>query len=297
MPKAPEVPTGLHCVNPFVCEFFSHCNTPKPLDHVGYLPRLDASVIEKLEEMGVQSIQDIPADFELSEIQRRACTAIQTGQPSFSPDLKKEFESLKFPLYFMDFETVNPAIPRFSGMRPYDHLPFQWSVHVQRQPGDAPEHLEFLAMDSGDPRTPFISALCEALGDGNGSIIVYNEQFESQRLWELASWRPPYTDRIRGIQRRLWDLLPVVRSHIYHPNFLGSFSLKAVLPALLPAMTYEGMEVPDGQTAGLVWQTLIEGKSTEVEREAMRKALLDYCGQDTLALVRLLKILQSRYAT
>lgn len=293
MPEAPEVPTGLHCISPVVCEFFNHCNTPKPHDHIGYLPRLDASVMEKLEEMGVQSIRDIPADFELSEIQRRACTAMQTRQPFFSPDLKREFESLKFPLCFMDFETVNPAIPRFSGMRPYDHLPFQWSIHVQRQPGDAPEHFEFLAVDGGDPRTPFISSLCEALGDSNGSIVVYNEQFESQRLWDLASWRSAYTDRIRGIQRRLWDLLPVVRNHVYHPAFGGSFSLKAVLPALVPDMTYEGMEVPDGQAAGLAWESMIRGDCSESERQAQEKALLDYCGQDTLAMIRLLESLQT----
>jgi uncharacterized protein DUF2779 len=258
MPEAPDVPTGLHCINSVVCEFFNHCNTPKPHDHIGYLPRLHASAMEKLEAMGVQSVQDIPADFELSQIQRRACAAIQTGQPWFSSDLKKEFEALKYPLYFMDFETINLAIPRFSGMRPYDHLPFQWSVHLQRQPGGKPEHFEFLAMDNGDLRTPFISSLYEALGDGNGTIVVYNEQFESQRLWELASWLPAYTDPIRVIQRRLWDLLPVVRNHVYHPAFGGSFSLKAVLPALLPDMTYEGMEVPDGQVVSRFFRTFVE---------------------------------------
>jgi predicted RecB family nuclease len=293
MPEVPDVPTGLHCINPVVCEFFNHCNTPKPHYHIGYLPRLGASAMGKLEEMGVQSIRDIPADFELSDIQRCACAAIQTGQPWFSADLKKEFEALKYPLHFMDFETVNPAIPRFSGMHPYDHLPFQWSVHVQRQPGSTPEHFEFLAMDSSDPRTVFIASLCEALGeDDSGSIIVYNEQFESQRLWDLASWLPAYTDRIRGIQRRLWDLLPVVRNHVYLPAFGGSFSLKAVLPALVPGMTYDGMEVPDGQTAGIAWESMIRGESSESERQAKRKALLDYCGQDTLALVRLLEKLQ-----
>jgi len=293
-PEAPVVPTGLHCINPVVCEFFNHCNTPKPNDHIGYLPRLHASATEKLEEMGVQSIRDIPADFELSEIQRRACSAIQTGQPWFSPDLRREFESLKFPLYFMDFETVNPAIPRFSGMRPYDQLLFQWSVHVQRQPGSTPEHFEFLAMDSSDPRAAFIGSLCEALGEeDNGSIVVYNEQFESQRLWELASWLPAYTDRIRSIQRRLWDLLPVVRNHVYHPAFSGSFSLKTVLPALVPEMTYEGMEVPNGQAAGLAWESMIRGDSSESERQANRKALLAYCGQDTLAMVKLLEALQT----
>lgn len=259
---------------------------------IGFIPRLHASAMEQLEEMGVDSIKDIPADFELSEFQRRVCTAMQTGLPWFSEDLKAEIESLQYPLYFMDFETVNPAIPRFSGMHPYDHLPFQWSVHVQRQPRSAPEHFEFLAMDGGDPRTAFISSLCDALGD-RGTIVVYNQQFESQRLWELAGWLPEYTQRIRDIQRRLWDLLPVVRNHVYHPAFGGSFSLKAVLPALVPEMTYEGMDVPNGQAAGLAWESLISGKLTEAERQAKRKALLDYCGQDTLALVRLLEALQS----
>jgi predicted RecB family nuclease len=292
MPDAPDVHTGPQCVNPVICEFFTHCNQPKPSDYIGYIPRLHASALEQLEELGVESIHDIPADFELTEFQRRACTAMQTGQPWFSQDLKTEFESLSYPLYFMDFETVNPAIPRFPGMRPYDHLPFQWSLHIQRQPGVMPEHYEFLAMDGNDPRSVFISSLCEALGE-SGSIIVYNEQFESQRLWELASWLPEYTQRIRDIQGRLWDLLPLVRNHVYHQAFGGSFSLKAVLPALVPEMTYQGMEVPNGQAAGIAWESMIAGNPSEAERQATRQALLAYCGQDTLALVRVLEALQT----
>ena len=137
--------------------------------------------------MGVKSVHEIPADFELSEIQRRACTAVQTGQPWFSADLKTEFEFLKYPLYFMDFETINPAIPRFLGMRPYDHLPFQWSVHGQSQRGAVAEHFEFLAIDGGDPRKAFIASLCEALGESR-TVVVYNQQFESQRLWESTAF-------------------------------------------------------------------------------------------------------------
>jgi predicted RecB family nuclease len=292
MPSPPDLPTGPHCISPVVCEFFYHCNQPKPDDHIGYLPRLHASAAQELEEMGVESINDIPADFELSEVQRRACEAVRTGKSWFGAELKTELESLIYPLYFMDFESVNPAIPRFEGMHPYDQLCFQWSVHRLATPGAEPEHFEFLAMDKGDPRTAFISSLCETLGD-RGSIVVYNQQFESQRLWELAGWLPENRQCIRDIQRRLWDLLPVVRNHVYHPEFGGSFSLKAVLPALVPEMTYEGMEVPNGQAAGLAWEKMISGKATEVERLAMRRALLAYCGQDTLALVRLLEALQS----
>src|SRR5208282_961960 len=145
MPNAPDLPPGPHCTHPVTCEFFEQCNRPRPDDHIGYLPRLHASAAEELEELGVASIRDIPDDFELSEIQRRAATSVQTGEPRYSPELGELLSGLKYPLYFLDFETVNRAIPRFSGMRPYDQLPFQWSVHVLRKPDATPEHHEFLA--------------------------------------------------------------------------------------------------------------------------------------------------------
>jgi hypothetical protein len=287
LPKAPDLPPGRHCMEPVTCEFFDRCNLPRPDDHIGCLPRIHASAMEELEEMGVESIRDIPDDFPFNERQRRACTSVQTGDLWFSLELKGELVGLKYPLYFMDFETVNPAIPRFPGMRPYDQLPFQWSVHVQRQPGAEPEHHEFLATDTNDPRREFITSLCAALGN-SGSIVVYSA-FESQRLSELAAWLPEFSGRIKKIQRRLWDLLPVVRNHVYHPAFAGSYSLKAVLPALIPEMTYEGMEVADGTDAGLAWESLIRGGQDRAECERIQKALLDYCGQDTLALVKLME--------
>jgi predicted RecB family nuclease len=290
MPNPPEIPTGPHCTNPVTCEFFDRCNSPRPTDHVGYLPRLHASAAEELEEMGVESILDIPDDFPLSERQRRAATSVQMGEPWFSTELGKELESLKYPLYFTDFESVNPATPRFSRLRPYDQLPFQWSVHVQREPGAEPEHHEFLATDDSDSRPEFITSLCGALGE-SGSIVVY-AAFESQRLSELAAWLPEFAGRIKKMQGRLFDLLPVVRNHVYHPAFAGSYSLKAVLPALVPEMSYDGMLVANGQDAGLAWESLVRGGLDQSERESTRKALLDYCGQDTLALVRLLAALR-----
>jgi predicted RecB family nuclease len=293
MPEAPNIPAGRQCNDPFTCEFFGHCNPPLPDDHILKLPRIHASEVARLAALGVQSIHDIPEDYPLTTRLRHACTSVQTGTPWFSPEIGEEWSKLKYPLYFADFETVNPALPRFAGMRPYDQLPFQWSVHVQRQPGAAPEHFEFLASDKNDPRPAFVSALCDALGD-RGSIVVYYQQFESQRLSDLASWLPEFAGRIMKIQRRLWDLLPVIRNHVYHPRFAGSFSLKDVLPALIPEMTYEGMEVADGQDAGLAWERLIRGSLDHAESERIRKALLDYCGQDTLAMVRLLEQLKQQ---
>jgi predicted RecB family nuclease len=290
-PTPPDIKVGAHCTAPITCEFFDYCNPPRPQDHIGFLPRIHASALEALEAIGVESIRDIPHDFALSNIQRRTATCVQTGQPWFSGEVHHLLDRLTYPLYFADFETINPCIPRFRGLRPYDHLPFQWSVHVQRQPGAEPEHYEFLATDGSDPRREFISSLCAALGE-SGSIVVYSS-FESKRLSELGSWLPDFGDRINAIQGRLFDLLPVMREHVYHARFAGSYSLKSVLPALVPEMSYDGMEVADGQDAGLAWESLLRGGLDRDERERIRKALLDYCGLDTLAMVRLLEVLRA----
>jgi predicted RecB family nuclease len=289
MPKAPDISPGKHCTDPVTCEFYDRCNPPLPDDHIGYLPRIQPKKIDELLEMGVESIHDIPDDFPLNERLRRAATCVQTGQPWFSEELGKELRSLKYPLYFMDFETVYPAIPGFPGMRPYDQIPFQWSVHVLTKPDSALEHHEFLATDTNDPRREFITLLCAALGD-KGNIVVYSA-FESQRLSELAAWLPEFAGRIEKIQCLLWDLLPVVRNHVYHPKFAGSFSIKRVLPPLVPTMTYEGMEVGNGTDAGLAWESLIRGGLEQTERDRIKKALLDYCGQDTMAMVMLMETL------
>jgi len=160
MQQPPDIAPGRHCTDPVTCEFYDRCNRPRPDDHIGYLPRIHASAMEELEEMGIESIRDIPDDFDLTEVQRRAAECVQMWEPWFSPDLGKELRTLKYPLFFMDFETVNRAIPRFCGMRPYDQLPFQFSVHSQTEPGAEPQHYEFLAMDGSDPRREFISSLC-----------------------------------------------------------------------------------------------------------------------------------------
>ena len=291
MPEAPDIPAGRQCTDPFTCEFFDHCNPPLPEDHVLRLPRIHAGTVAKLVALGVDSIHDIPENYPLTERLRRACTSVQMRKPWYGPELRDELGKLNYPVYFMDFETVNPAIPRFAGMRAYHQLPFQWSVHLLRQPGAAPEHFEFLATDKSDPREAFIFSLCDALGE-RGSIVVYHQQFESQRLLDLASWLPKFSGRIDNIQSRLWDLLPVVRDHVYHPAFAGSYSLKSVLPALVPGMGYDDMAVSDGQAAGLAWESLIGGDCSEAERQRKQKALLDYCGQDTLGMVRLVEELQ-----
>ena len=115
MSNAPDIAPGRHCADPVTCEFYDRCNPPLPDDHIGYLPHIHASAMEELEEMGIESIHNVPDDFELTEIQRRATTCVQTGEPWFSPELSSELDKLEYPLRFVDFETINPCVPGFAG--------------------------------------------------------------------------------------------------------------------------------------------------------------------------------------
>jgi predicted RecB family nuclease len=290
LPDQPEIEPGPQCKDPVRCEFYDYCNTELPEEHIQLLPGISSIKVNQLAAKGIISVHDIPAEFPLSERQRRASRCVQTQTPYFAKGLKEAISQLTYPLYFMDFETLNPALPRFAGMSPYDPIPFQWSVHVRKTPGGRPEHNEFLAEDESDPRLLFLTSLLEVLGP-KGHVIVYNRGFESQRLKELADWLPEYAGRIAQVRARLWDLLDAVRKNVYHPRFRGSFSLKSVLPALIPDMSYEGMEVSEGEEAGLAWEKMVRGQLSAKEKAKLRKALLDYCSQDTLAMVRVLDVL------
>ncbi|MGD1102450.1 MAG: DUF2779 domain-containing protein [Terriglobia bacterium] len=290
--KPPDIAPGSHCTHPFDCVFFNLCNKPLPTDHVSYLPGISAKKLEELATRGIESIGKIPNDFPLTERQKRAWECARTGKPWFGKGLKEALSGLRYPLYFMDFETLGVALPRYAGTSPYDQIPFQWSVHIQREPGTELEHHEFLADDTNDPRPEFVKTLCRVMGR-KGSVLAYNSGFESGCLAGLAEEPTQYKDEIRNIQDRLWDLLPVMRAHVYDLAFRGSYSLKSVLPALVPDMSYDGMAVAEGNLAGLTWEKMVRAEAGSDERRKYRDDLLAYCKQDTLAMVRLLEVLRA----
>ena len=289
--KVPDIEIGQQCKDPFVCEFYSLCHEELPDDWVGNLPRIGKKA-EELIEMGIASIYDIPDDFPLTNTQRRACNCVKQDKPYYDKNLKDELAGLKYPLCFMDFETLFPALPRYAGMRPYDQIPFQWSVHVQRGQKSKLEHYEFLQDNENDPRDAFITSLLSVLEEHKKAPVIVYSSFESARLNELSRWFPKYAKGIELVKNRLWDLYQVIRSNVYHPQFYGSFSIKNVLPALIPDMSYENMEVADGTQAGLAYDKLIHGELGSKERQTLRKALLEYCRQDTMAMVKLLEHLR-----
>lgn len=289
---APDIVPGPQCSQPVPCEFYDSCNPPAPKHHISCLPRLSDKKHAELLDRGITLIRDIPDDFSLSENQSRVRTSVKTGRPWVSDSLALELLRLKYPLYFMDFETLYPAIPRFAGMRPYSHIPFQWSVYRQMSADGDMELFDFLAEDESDPRFAFLDSLIEALST-RGLVVVYNAAFESRRLSDLATWIPKRARQIAGIQARLWDLLALIKRHMYHPRFQGSYSLKSTFPALVPGYSYDGMEVSNGGEAGLTWDRMIHVAQDMKERRRLKAALLCYCRQDTLAMAKVLERLRA----
>lgn len=286
----PFISTGPHCSTPYACPFHEHCHQAEPDHSIDQLPRLRERLREQLVSMGILDIRKIPRDFEgLSSLQARVAQAVRTGRRFHDPAVAEELAKLKFPVHFLDFETFSPALPLYAGTRPYQMIPFQWSVHILNADGGL-LHREFLRTDRSDPRRQFARSLLETVGC-KGSIIVYGS-FETTRLKELAQLFPDSAPALERIRERIIDLLPLIRAHVYDPEFHGSFSIKSVLPALVPKLGYDDLEIADGNNASLAY-TEIQDPSTRPERVAkLRAALLAYCKRDTQALLELFRLLR-----
>jgi predicted RecB family nuclease len=290
---APQIGTGIHCEKPLPCEYWDLCHEDPPEDHIVYLPGLHGKKREELLAQGVTRIGEIPDTFPLSEKQKRAREAVLTGRLMVSDQLKGELDQLEYPLWFIDFETVAPPVPRHAGMGPWQNIPFQWSAHRVDAVGAEPEHYSYLGDTRGDPRREFARTLVETV-TGEGQVLVWYRPFEDGRLKELAAEYPEYRGRLVALRARLWDLLELVRRHVYHPAFFGSFSIKAVLPALVPGLSYDGLEVHRGDEASLAWDRMTRGDAGVEEHARVRRALEEYCRLDTLAMVKILEYLRMR---
>jgi hypothetical protein len=245
---------------------------------------MSEKIQKELKAVGVVDIRDIPADFPLSAIQQLRRDCVVNQKEYIAPGLREELMKSEYPIHFLDFETIGPAVPKYGGTRPYQTVPFQWSNHVMHENGNL-EHQEYLCLEDKDPREEFAETLLEALGE-KGSIVVYTT-YEKGVLEGLAEYLPHYRDRLLAVIDRLYDLHVVVKNHYYHPEFHGSFSLKPVLPAVVPSMAYEKLEIQEGQMASLEYLRMIDPATSEEDREKIKKDLLEYCAQDTLAMVKI----------
>ncbi|NKB82720.1 MAG: DUF2779 domain-containing protein [Nitrospirales bacterium] len=279
----PVIAPGPRCHTPHSCPFWEYCTETKPARWIYHLPG-KKETFYKLTKRGIVTIDDIPSDFSLTDIQRRMKENVEW----ISPQLLSRLRTISYPLHHLDFETLMPGIPLYEGTRPYQPLPVQWSNHIECQDHRL-HHDAFLSRTQQDPREEFVVTLLASLGT-EGNICVYSE-YEQYVLLALAEAIPQYKRELLQVVGRLWDLLSVIQSFYYHPGFSGSFSIKSVLPALIPSLSYHGLDIQDGVQATAAHYRMVFLETDWVERERLATALLEYCARDTLAMVELRKIL------
>jgi predicted RecB family nuclease len=284
----PDVAIGPHCTTPYECPFMARCWSTLPPHHVSTLYAMRRRALE-LDEQGYRTIHDLPEDVPLGAIQHRQRRAVQEGRLIVEPTLARALDAFRPPMAFLDFESVGLAVPAWNGCHPYDAVPVQFSCHVQATNGDLVHH-EWLAEGPGDPRPELAEHLVRAC-EGATTIAAYNARFERKCVEELAQALPALAAPLHRIAARLRDLLPVVRNHVYHPDFGGSFGLKSVVPALFSDHGYDELAIADGYTASWELERLLfhAGDLGDDARSRLRADLLRYCRLDTLSLVRLLR--------
>ncbi len=267
------------------CDHLASCQKNGTEHHVFDLPHLRPASFERLLQAGITAIEDIPADFPLTPAQRRVVRCVQERECFISPRLRPSLAAIRWPVHYLDFEAVTTAIPLTADTAPYAHIPTQYSIHTCDAPGRVCAHAEYLAHPRTDWRRDLSHRLIDDL-EGEGSILIYSP-FEKRIVGDLARTFPDLAPALEALAGRMVDLEAIIRKHFYHPGFRGSTSIKKVLPALVPEMSYAGMEIGDGDTAMAAFAYLAQERYSPEEEEGVRDDLLTYCAQDTLAMVRL----------
>ena len=296
LPQSPDIAMGCQCIQPFDCGFVSHCSAglEPPEFPVAWLPRIQSRTLKSyIEDQRVNDMREVPVHL-LTELQRRVRDVTVNGRIHFdAPGAARELSQHPLPAYFLDFETIQFGVPRWAGTRPFQMVPFQFSVHRLSQDGVLTTD-GFLDLTGNDPSEAFARALAQACQE-RIPVFVYNAGFEGARLAELARRFDRLREPLLEIKRRLVDLHPIAQRYYYHPGQQGSWSIKKVLPTIAPHLDYSTLVgVQDG---GLAMQAYLEAtdQATAGERKAeLERQLVDYCALDTLAMVKLWKFFTGR---
>ncbi|OGT43638.1 MAG: hypothetical protein A3F13_06775, partial [Gammaproteobacteria bacterium RIFCSPHIGHO2_12_FULL_40_19] len=236
---------GSICKNPYSCEFKNYCWRDVSKKSIHFISRISDKQRRSLIDSDVSLIKNVPEDFKLTDFQtiQVSCEKNQNKYID-SVAIKNHLSKLQYPLYFLDFETCGYAIPQYDGTRPYQHLPFQYSLHVKRTPDAELEHYEFLFDKKENPSRSLAEELVDHIGS-TGSVVVYYASFEGSRIKEMAEVFHDLSLQLQSIRDRLWDLqIPFSKKWYCHPDFNGSASIKDVLPVLVPELSWAGMPTP-----------------------------------------------------
>lgn len=282
----PNVLIGNHCKS---CPVKGYCWESVPERSIFTIPRISAAKVTELVAKDMLNLNALPTDYALTAKQRAYVDTVLSGQPDIDSDaIKRRLSTLQYPIHFLDFETYNPAVPEFDGLRPYQQYPFQYSCHIWQSDGVV-THCEYLHTDTTDPRSPFLKSLLNHISN-EGSVVVYSAPFERKVLADLAQSFPKHSAALQSILSRLWDQLEIFKKHYKHPSFGGSNSLKKVLPVLVPSHGYQDLNTQDGVAAQAVWSLMIHTTS-QAEKSVMISDLKAYCEMDTRAMVEIHKVL------
>jgi hypothetical protein len=280
---------GAKCSKPYDCDFIGHCWKDVPEYSIFNLANIRKTKAEELYHSGFTLITDLPYDYKLTESQNRQVQCERDGSVIINKkELRYFINELIYPISFLDFETTQMGIPQFKNQKPYQQIPFQYSLHSKISENSDELHHEFLAESrNNDPRLDFITSLIRDCGY-NGSILVYNLRFEKSILNHLIIDFPEYEVQLQAIIDRLLDLMiPFKNKDYYKPEMKGSYSIKSVLPALCPSLSYDELDIKEGGAASRVFGQMLSGEF-KGDVQLARTHLLKYCKLDTWAMVKLL---------
>ena len=278
-------------------EIFEVLHGPCQPDSIYALPQASAKLIGQLEDAGICTLAEIADPAILNKAQQRFWRAWHDGTRRIDqPQIAAFLDRLAYPIYFLDYETTQGVIPPYDGTRPYQQIPFQYSLHVQSTPGGPIEHHEFLHRDTTNPVPSLLDRLRKDIGD-TGSVLVWYQAFEKARNNEMAIIAPEHAEFLAQLNDRVVDLIdPFKQGWVIDKDFAGSNSIKKVLPVLVPDLSYTDLDVQEGETASRLWkETALDGKHAD-NSEKIYRDLLKYCELDTWAMVRIFQVLQDMAA-
>jgi hypothetical protein len=284
-------PAGIAgCYKPNDCPCPALCHPGLPDGSIYEVPGLRENKKVDLLEMGVTLIEHIPSDFPLSEKQRQMVDVADSGRPYMDPAaIARQCGQFQYPYYFLDYESCISAIPLFDGYHPQQQIVFQYSLHRVDAPGAEPVHTEFVDLEDRDPVALLLPQLMREIGD-SGTVFVWNRVFEMTRHKEMAAIHPAYAEFLARLNERIFDLADFIKNGWYlHPDFKGRWSLKNVLPVMVPALTYESLHIQNGSMASAAWWDVTQRQNPALDREVVRENLKQYCELDTRAMVRILE--------
>jgi hypothetical protein len=290
--KEPLCNIGIYCSDPYECAIKDECWEEVPEHSVFDFYSMRKKQCFDLYDDGIRCLDEVPDEVKLNDKQKIQRLLAGNGEVhKDDKNIKNFLDNLEYPIYYLDFETINPAIPKFDGMKPYQRIPFQFSLHIQKEKGGDVEHFSFLADGVDDPRPKFMQALKDNLGN-KGSVLVYNQAFEKGVMNECADTLPEFREWLdENILPRIKDLWDVFRNFWYYDSRQkGSASIKYVLP-VMSDLSYKNLNhVQKGDEASYQWEriTFLENVSDE-EKKKIRDALEEYCCLDTLAEVEIVE--------